>query len=121
MTLRKQIQQFQVIHLISFSQQQLQNIASKVVPTNKNYTDYLTNPFKKTFFLRPTAPDEIENVIKTLNVGKSLGPISTPTKLLTVFQISHYSSVKSNHLQSSKSNYVQCNIYRSLSLQTKVN
>ena len=35
-----------------------QKIESKIVPSNKNYTDYLTNPSEKTFFLRPTTPDE---------------------------------------------------------------
>ena len=40
-----------------------QKIESKIVPTNKNYTDYLTNPSEKTFFLRPTTPDETEDII----------------------------------------------------------
>ena len=30
---------------------------SKIVPTSKNYTDYLTNPSEKTFFLRPATPE----------------------------------------------------------------
>ena len=45
-----------------------QKIKSKIVPTNKNYTDYLTNP-----------PDQ--NMIKTLSVGKSLGSNRLPIKL----------------------------------------
>ena len=45
----------------------------------------MTNPFDKTFFLRSTTPDEIEDIIKTLNIGKSLGPNSIPTKLLKHF------------------------------------
>ena len=40
------------------------------MPTNENYTDYLTNPSEKTFFLRQTTPDETEDIIKTLSVGK---------------------------------------------------
>ena len=55
------------------------------MPTNKNYTDYLTNPSENTFFLRPTSPNETEDIIKTLSVGKSLGPNSIPTKLLKQF------------------------------------
>ena len=57
-----------------------QKIKSKIVPTNKNYTDYLTNPSEKTFFLRPTTtPDQ--NMIKTLSVGKLLGSNRLPIKL----------------------------------------
>ena len=55
------------------------------MPTNKNYTDYLTNPSEKTFFLRQTTPDETEDIIKTLSVGKWLWPNSIPTKLLKQF------------------------------------
>ena len=52
---------------------------------NPLYTDYLTNPSEKTFFLRPTIPDETEDIIKKLSVGKSLGRHSIPTKLLKQF------------------------------------
>ena len=62
-----------------------QKIESKIVATNKNYSDYLTNPSEKTFFLRPTTPDETKDIIKTLSVGKSVGPNSIPTKLLKQF------------------------------------
>ena len=55
------------------------------MPTNKNYTDYLTNPYEQIFFLRPATSDETENIIKTLNVGKSLGPNCIPTKLFKQF------------------------------------
>ena len=56
-------------------------LKSKIVPTNKNNLDYLTNPSEKTFFLRPTSPDETEDITKTLSVGKSLRPNSIPTKV----------------------------------------
>ena len=36
-----------------FSTTIAEKIESKIMPTNKNYTDYLTNPSKKTYFLRP--------------------------------------------------------------------
>ena len=57
-------------------------IESNIVHTPKNYTDYLTNPSEKTFFLTPTSPDEVEDIINTLNLRKSIGPNSIPTKLL---------------------------------------
>ena len=62
-----------------------QKIESKTVPWDKNYTDYYTNPSENTFFLRPITPDETEDIIKTLSVGKSLGPNSIPTKLFKQF------------------------------------
>ena len=62
-----------------------QKIESKIVPTNKNYTDYLTNPSEKTFFSIPTTLGETEDIIKTLSVGKSLGPNSISTTLLKQF------------------------------------
>ena len=51
------------------------------MPANKNNLDYLTNPSEKTFFLRPTTPDETEDITKILSVGKSLRPNSIPTKV----------------------------------------
>ena len=60
----------------------LKKIESNIVHTPKNYTDYLTNPSEKTFFLTPTSPDEVEDIINTLNLRKSIGPNSIPTKLL---------------------------------------
>ena len=57
-------------------------IESNIVQTPKHYTDYLTNPSEKTFFLTPTSPEEVEDIIKTLNPRKSIGSNSIPTKLL---------------------------------------
>ena len=57
-------------------------IESNIVHTSKYYTDYLTNPLEKTFFLTPTLPDEVEDIIKTLNLRKSISPNSISTKLL---------------------------------------
>ena len=56
-------------------------IEANIVHTSENCTDYLTNPSEKTFFLTPTLPDEIEDIITTLNLTKSIGPNSIPTKL----------------------------------------
>ena len=55
------------------------------MPTNKNYTNYLTNPSEKTFFSIPTTLGETEDIIKTLSVGKSLGSNSISTTLLKQF------------------------------------
>ena len=58
------------------------NIESNIVHTLKNYTDCLTNPSEKTLFLTPTLPDEVEDIIRTLNLRKSVGPNNIPTTLL---------------------------------------
>ena len=55
---------------------------SNIFHTLKNYIDYLTNPSEKTFFFSPTSPDKVEDIIKTLNLRKSIGPNSILTKLL---------------------------------------
>ena len=54
---------------------------SNIVHTTKNYTDYLTNLSEKTFFLTPTSPAEVEDIIKTLNLRKPIDPNNIPTKL----------------------------------------
>ena len=116
-----------------------QKIESKIVPTNKNYTDYLTNPSENTFFLRPTSPNETEDIIKTLSVGKSLGPNSIPTKLLKQFSksisiplsnlinLSFKNGVFPNALKLAnvipvfkKGGYLQCNNYRPISETSNV-
>ena len=57
-------------------------IESNVVHTHKSFTHYITNPSKKTLFLTPALPDEVEDITKTLNLRKSIGPDITPTTLL---------------------------------------
>ena len=116
-----------------------QKIKSKIVPTNKEYTNYLTNPCEKTFFLKPTTSNETEEIIKTLNVYKSLGPNSIPTKLLQKFSksnsiplsslinLSFKNGVFLNALKLAsaisvfkKEDYLQCNNYRPISLTTNM-
>ena len=109
------------------------------MPTYKNYIDYLTNPSEKTFFWRPIIPDENEDIIKTLSVGKSLGPNSIPTKLLKHFSksisiplshlinLSFKNGVFPNALKFAsaipvfkKADYLQCNNHRPISLTSSV-
>ena len=35
-------------------------IESKIVQTDKKYSDFLDNPLEKTFFLTPTEPNEVQ-------------------------------------------------------------
>ena len=109
------------------------------MPTYKNYIDYFTNPSEKTFFLRPTIPDETEDIVKTLSVGKSFGPNSNPTKLLKQFSklisiplsnlinLSFKNGVFPNALKFAsaipvfkKGDYLQYNNHRPISLTSSV-
>ena len=62
-----------------------EKIENKIVQTDKKYSDFLDNPLEKTFSLTPTEPNEVQSIIKTLNLKKATGPNSIPTKLLNVF------------------------------------
>ena len=71
-------------------------IEFNIAHTPKNYTDYLTNSSEKSFFLTPTLHDEVEGIIKTLNLRKSISPNSIPTKRLKKYRkISVFQSPKS--------------------------
>ena len=58
------------------------NIQNKISPTKKYYTDYLLNPSKETSLITPTTDDEISHIISGLNIRKSTGPNSLPTKAM---------------------------------------
>ena len=51
-----------------------QKIESKLINTTKHYTDYLAEPTTNTFILTPTNTEESEDIITTVNIGKSIGP-----------------------------------------------
>ena len=59
-----------------------QKIQFKLVNIKKHYTDYLTEPATNTFILTPTITEEIGDIIKALNIPKSIGPNSIPTRPL---------------------------------------
>ena len=44
---------------------------NKILQMDKKYSDFLDNPLEKTFFLIPTEPNEVQSLIKTLNLKKS--------------------------------------------------
>ena len=62
-----------------------QQLHKTTINTTKHYTDYLTELTANTFILTPTNTEEIEDIIKTLNIRKSIGPNSIPTKFLKQF------------------------------------
>ena len=62
----------------SIGQVQQKNIA----PTKNHFSDYLKAPNTDTFYISPTTPKEISDLIKTLKISKSLGLNSIPTNIL---------------------------------------
>ena len=59
-----------------------QKTEARLFHTNKHYSNYLTTPIENIFILLATSPKEIEDVIKTLSLGKVLESSIIPTKLL---------------------------------------
>ena len=57
-------------------------LQNNIPPTRRQYFDYLKHPNPKTFFISPTTPDEIKNIINSIKSSKCVGPNSIPTKIL---------------------------------------
>ena len=63
-----------------------QKIQAKIKFFKKSFMDYLYYPNEHTFLIRPTSPDEIINIITSLDSIKSTGPNSLPTKILKLLK-----------------------------------
>ena len=72
-------------HFKKFFSTIAQQIEGKIVMTNKHFSDFLSEPLQSNFFVALTLPDEIQEIIKSLNSKKATGPNSIPTKILNVF------------------------------------
>ena len=59
-------------------------VTKKIPRSPKSPLDYLDNKNHNSFFITPTAPLEIVDIINVLKTGKSLGPNSIPIKLLKI-------------------------------------
>ncbi len=61
---------------------------TKSIPRSpKSPLSYLENINDSTFFISPTAPYEISDIINLLKIGKSTGPNSIPIKLLKILSV----------------------------------
>ena len=60
------------------------NVTKRTPRSLKSPLDYLDNENPNSFFITPTAPHEIVDIIDVLKTGKSLGPNSIPIKLLKI-------------------------------------
>ena len=59
-----------------------QDLQKNFPPTKEQSLDYLKAPNTDTFYILPTIPKQISDLIKTLKNRKSLGLISIPTNIL---------------------------------------
>ena len=66
-------------------------IQSKIPVTNLKYDEYLDNPNPNSFFIQPTDPEEISSIISNLDLNKSCGPNSIPTRVLKLLNSNLYS------------------------------
>ena len=72
-------------HFNNFFTSVSQNLQKIIAPTKKHLLDYLKAPNTDTFYISPTTPKEISDLIKTLKNSKSLGSNSRPTNILKEF------------------------------------
>ena len=62
------------------------NIDRKILKPLKHFEDYMAKiNLNKTFFLTPTTPEELFDIILGFNIKKSLGPNSIPVKIAKSF------------------------------------
>ena len=57
-------------------------LKSRKYPGNKHFTHYLKNPATNSFLIKPTTPNEIEDIIAKFDTTKSTGPNSVPNKIV---------------------------------------
>ena len=62
------------------------NIEKKLIKPNCDFSKFLKNPNKDSFFITPTSKEEVASIIKTFKNNKSTGRFSIPTKFLKLFQ-----------------------------------
>lgn len=74
-------------------------LASSIPSSQNSFMSYLGNPSNLSFFLSPTSPIEIEDIISNLSTSKSSGPYSIPIYLLKVLKeyVSYPLTVIYNH------------------------
>ena len=69
-------------HLNNFFTSIGQDLQKTIAPTKKHFLYYLKAPNTDAFYISPTTPKEISDLIKTLENSKSLGQNSIPTNIL---------------------------------------
>ena len=69
-------------HIIS----RAKDIKKKLIKPNCDFSKFLKNPNKASFFITPTNKEEVASITKTLKNNKFARPSSIPTKFLKLFQ-----------------------------------
>ena len=59
-------------------------VTKRIPRSQKSPSDYLQNENLHSFFIAPTAPHEVSDIIDALKNGKSIGPNCIPIKLLKI-------------------------------------
>ena len=59
-----------------------EKIKERLPQTKKSFRDFLDNPCGNSFFLSPTTPEEVKNIVISLDTKKATGPYSIPHQLL---------------------------------------
>ena len=62
------------------------NIEKRLIKQKCDFSKFLKNPNKDSFFITPTNKEEVASIIKTFKNNKSRGPSSIPIKFLKPFQ-----------------------------------
>ena len=62
------------------------NIEKKLIKPNCDFSKFLKNPNRDSFFITPSSKEEVASIIKAFKNNKSTGPSSIPTKFLKLFQ-----------------------------------
>ena len=61
------------------------NIEKMTIKQNCDFSKFLKNPNKDSFFITPTSKEKVASITKTFKNNKSTGPSSIPTKFLKLF------------------------------------
>ena len=63
------------------------NVTKSIPRSQKSPMCFIGERINKSFFISPSIPFEISDIINLLNEGKSIGPNSIPTKILKTSKI----------------------------------
>ena len=65
----------------------VQKLVEKMIPSTKDFKDFLTNANLNSFFLDPLTPVEVNDIIANLDENKSSDSYNVPTKLITLVRL----------------------------------
>ena len=60
----------------------IKELQKHIPPTKRNFSDNLKNPNTESFFITPTTPEEISDLMQALSSNKSTEPKNIPTSIL---------------------------------------